>query len=106
MFFLQKFEYQQCLRQSSTIGNEQSSWREFKDVLKGDAWKEKYYGLWDDAIKRTIDKAMVLFELDRRIAGVTDSDIAIALESKGYSVKYPDKQYFLQAAKSIKGLIQ
>lgn len=89
----------------TTFGFKQSIWREFKDVLKGDAWKEKFYALWDDAIKRTIDRAMVLFELDRRIAGVTDSDMAIALKSKGYSVKYPDKQYFLKAAKSLKGLI-
>ena len=90
----------------TTIGFKQSEWEQVKDKLKGDAWKEKFYSLWDEAILRTVDKAMVFFELDRRIAGVSDNDIAIALKSKGYSVKYTDRQYFRKAAQSVKGMIQ
>ena len=89
----------------TTFGFKQSKWRGVKDELKGDAWKETFYRLWDEAIKRMVDKAMVFFELDQQIAGVTDNDMAIALKSKGFSIKYPEKEYFLQAASSLKGLI-
>ena len=49
---------------------------------------------------------MVFLEFERQIANVSDNDMAIALKSKGYSVKYPEKEYFLQAASSLKGLTQ
>ena len=90
----------------STVGFNQTEWEAVKGSLKGAAWSKKFYSLWDDAIKRTIDRAMVLYDLDRRTIGVTEEDMAIALKARGYNVKYPDKQYFLKAAASVKGMIQ